>query len=262
MNMLRIGLVIAAVFGTAQICAAKDYAGPWGDVQSSSNDPWGQTAIVPPSQPIRNVSKPVPTAVAPIQAETLVSEVPAPPASLNNISDNLQMLGLGGPAPTPTLVPSATIPPMDGSIREIQECVNAASLRNNVPVGVIYGIMKTEGGRVGTVSRNTNGSDDLGVMQINNETWIPVLQKQLGQEYQQVRSELIYNPCFNINVGTSILAQYHNQTDQNLDDGARWITAVGWYNSHDGYYMHRYQKLFLHNFLSMFGAQLEQVATR
>lgn len=275
MKILRVSLAITMFFGCAQLCFAKKYSGPWGDVQSPSNDPWGETTVVPPSQPPLSFNQP-PAVTGQIQTQTLPN--PAPSTAITPIPtatptptptvDDLQMLGLSESNTTPTdltptdLVPSANIPPMDQSIRQIQSCVDSASLRNNVPVGVIYGIMKTEGGHVGTVSHNTNGSDDLGVMQINNETWIPILEQQLGQSYGQVRNELIYNPCFNINVGTSVLELYYNQTSPNLDVGTRWITAVGWYNSHDGYYMHRYQRLFLHNFLSMFGSQVEQVAAR
>ena len=53
-------------------------------------------------------------------------------------------------------------------------CLMLASQTYSVPPAVLVGIYKVEGGKVGQEVRNTNGSYDLGPMQINT-LWIPEL---------------------------------------------------------------------------------------
>lgn len=52
-------------------------------------------------------------------------------------------------------------------------CMTAAAAFYHLPPRALPAIHAVEGGAVGVVSHNTNGSDDLGVMQINT-IWLPV----------------------------------------------------------------------------------------
>lgn len=123
-----------------------------------------------------------------------------------------------------------------------QTCAVYASHYYGVPTLLTLSIMRTEGGRPGTVSPNTNGSYDMGVMQVNS-IWLPKL-AAMGI----TKHEIIYNACQNVMVGTWILAGYMKHyigtaglTNAWEDPGAFW-RAVGDYNSHTPVYNHRYQK--------------------
>ena len=82
-----------------------------------------------------------------------------------------------------------------------------------------------EGGRVGLVAQNTDGSADLGVMQINTR-WIAPLARHTGQTESSVRARLINEPCFNIATAGAIMRIYLNE-----ERGAL-LRAVGDYHSH------------------------------
>ena len=83
----------------------------------------------------------------------------------------------------------------------VSQCVATASRTYGVPELVIRSILKVEGGQVGTMSRNTNGSFDLGPMQINT-----INLKIINKEYPFLTwRHITYNPCVNIMVGTWFL---------------------------------------------------------
>lgn len=80
-------------------------------------------------------------------------------------------------------------------------CINESAIQYHVPATMILSVIKTENGSNGSRVKNTNGTYDLGVMQINT-SWLPILQKK-GISEEELRS----NPCVNVHVGTWILAQ-------------------------------------------------------
>lgn len=81
------------------------------------------------------------------------------------------------------------------------DCINQAAITYHVPAKLIISILKTEGGRKGSATRNKNGSYDYGPMQINS-SWL----KQL-RPYGYTADALQNNPCLNVRVGTWILAK-------------------------------------------------------
>ena len=95
----------------------------------------------------------------------------------------------------------------------------------NLPPRVLPSIHAVEGGAPGTVSRNTNGSEDLGVMQINT-LWIAPLSRYTGIGPAMLRQRLIQEPCFNIAAGGAILRRYLDEA------GGDMMRAVGNYHSH------------------------------
>lgn len=108
-------------------------------------------------------------------------------------------------------------------------CINQAAITYHVPAILIISVLKTEGGRNGTIHRNRNGSYDLGVMQINTR-WLPTL-AQFGISAEAVR----YNPCSNVNVGAWILAG-------SIAGSNEMWRGVGDYNSHTSIYNQRYSQ--------------------
>lgn len=97
-------------------------------------------------------------------------------------------------------------------------CIAYTAARFDLPANLIMSILKTEGGRVGTESRNSNGTYDLGPMQINT-IWLPVL-KGHGIERAALRDD----GCLNVWVGGWILRS-------GLNSSGNYWRGVGRYNS-------------------------------
>lgn len=120
------------------------------------------------------------------------------------------------------------------------ECLVRASEHFNIPIPVILGILRTEGGRIGMESPNRNGTFDLGPMQINDRVWVPVLAQALGGDQTLARRILRDDGCANVVFGTWILQQHFQRTGD-------MATAIGWYHSRTPVHMSRYQERFRQN---------------
>ena len=110
------------------------------------------------------------------------------------------------------MMPSLPPPPVP------VECVWSAAEHYRLPPVALIGILGAEGGRPGQVSRNTDGSEDLGPMQINSR-WLPRLER-----YGLDRAKLLGDPCTNVWAGAWILALAYSH------DGEIW-QAIGHYHS-------------------------------
>lgn len=97
----------------------------------------------------------------------------------------------------------------------------AAASTYQVPVPLITSVLEVEGGKVGAYSTNTNGSYDLGPMQINT-IWLGTLAEKMGVEEDRIVARLIYDPCFNIGVGTWILSTHIQDTGNFWQGVARY----------------------------------------
>jgi soluble lytic murein transglycosylase-like protein len=104
-------------------------------------------------------------------------------------------------------------------------CMVAAAAWYHLPPRVLPAIQSVEGGRPGMVSHNTDGSEDLGPMQVNS-SWTPRFAALVKQPEPLVRARLIYDPCFNIAAAGAIMRVYLNEAHGDL------LVAVGWYHSH------------------------------
>lgn len=99
------------------------------------------------------------------------------------------------------------------------DCLDDAANYWGVPPALARAIAQQESGmRPWIVSKNRDGSKDLGLMQINS-SWLPKLAK-----YGISAQELVSNACTNAYVGNWILAQNIQRLGYNWD-------AVGAYNS-------------------------------
>ena len=126
------------------------------------------------------------------------------------------------------------------------ECIQQASRLQNIPVMIILGLLKTEGGHLGEESPNIDGSIDLGPMQINNRTWIPMFADKLFHGDQNLTYELVRDQgCLNIHLGTWIFKQYLDEAHGN------YAEAIGFYNSHNPIAKRNYQIKFAKNFAEL-----------
>lgn len=98
------------------------------------------------------------------------------------------------------------------------DCLDDAAAYRHINVKLVRAIAQHESGmRANAVNVNSNGTEDIGLMQINS-SWLPKLVR-----YGIGRDEL-FNACVNAYVGTWILASNVRQF------GPTW-KAVGAYNA-------------------------------
>jgi hypothetical protein len=130
-------------------------------------------------------------------------------------------------------------------------CMLAVASAERLPPRVLPAIHAVEGGSVGTVSHDSNGSEDLGVMQINSR-WLPVLAERTGLAEATVRRALVLAPCFNIAVAGAILRMYLTETGGDL------LSAVGDYHSHTPLLNQHYQEQVIGAAWSLFGTHASE----
>lgn len=90
-------------------------------------------------------------------------------------------------------------------------CLMLASHTYAVPPSVLVGIYKAEGGKVGQEVRNTNGTADLGPMQINT-IWLPQLAGKWGVSENTARKWVRDDACTNVGVAAWILRGHIEET--------------------------------------------------
>jgi Transglycosylase SLT domain len=90
-------------------------------------------------------------------------------------------------------------------------CMALVASFYQLPPRVLPAIHLVEGGRPGMVSPNTNGSFDLGVIQVNT-LWVEPLARRLRLPAETVRRRLIDDPCFNIATAGAILRLHLNES--------------------------------------------------
>jgi hypothetical protein len=104
-------------------------------------------------------------------------------------------------------------------------CMLQAAQYYALPPRVLPSIQAVEGGAVGSVHVNTDGTSDLGVMQVNTR-WVAPIAARIHDTQAAVQARLTGDSCFNIAAAALILRGYMNETHDDL------LQAVGDYHSH------------------------------
>lgn len=104
-------------------------------------------------------------------------------------------------------------------------CMASVAAFYHLPPRVLPSIQAVEGGSVGVVHVNTDGSQDLGVMQVNTR-WVVKLAAAIRVAPDDARARLINDGCFNVAVAGAIVRTYLDEAHGNL------MLAVGYYHSH------------------------------
>lgn len=114
-------------------------------------------------------------------------------------------------------------------------CLLSAASVQNLPPALIVAVLNVEGGTVGRVSRNKNGSFDMGPMQVNS-VWLPALaQAHFRGDAEAALARLRDDGCYNLHVGAWILRR-------NIDGaGGDVAEGVGRYHSRTEVHKRRYQ---------------------
>ncbi len=104
-------------------------------------------------------------------------------------------------------------------------CMAAAAAFYHLPPLVLPSIQAVEGGRAGLVRINTNGTADLGLMQVNT-IWVKPLAELAHMQGQAVIERLVHDACFNVAAAAAIMHYYLTESHGNL------MVAIGYYHSH------------------------------
>ncbi|HGP3143665.1 TPA: lytic transglycosylase domain-containing protein [Pseudomonas aeruginosa] len=111
------------------------------------------------------------------------------------------------------------LPPAIAAGEIPQQCVVATIQRYQIPATLIVGILGQENGRVGTASRNSNGSVDYGPGQVNS-IWLATL-----APYGVTAKDLQWDGCKNLWVSGWIMRRCLNKFNNNA-----WM-AIGCYHA-------------------------------
>jgi hypothetical protein len=112
----------------------------------------------------------------------------------------------------------------------------------------LWGLRDQEGGWIGAEVRNTNGSHDLGPLQINS-WWVPRLSALLDRSEADIRIWLKFDPCFNADAARWIFLSTLRST------GSYW-KAVGAYHSPARWRQKHYASSVAGHLVRRFGAGL------
>ncbi|CDG40291.1 MULTISPECIES: lytic transglycosylase domain-containing protein [Asaia] len=104
-------------------------------------------------------------------------------------------------------------------------CMIFVAALYHLPPRVLPAILGVENGRNGMVRHNSNGTDDLGVMQVNT-LWLGPIAQFTHATPQSVYRNLLTQPCYNISAAGAIMRLYLNESHGDL------MRAVGNYHSH------------------------------
>ena len=145
------------------------------------------------------------------------------------------LLALASPAQAASVSP-------DGAY--IRDCLIAAGNAYHEPAAVLVILLNVEGGRLGTVSQNTNGSVDIGPMQVN-DIWLPKLAAHWATTQHTAYLALRDNFCAAVEAGAWILRMGLDEAHGDFWEG------VGFYHSHDPGYKADYLRKVLHQVLRL-----------
>ena len=115
----------------------------------------------------------------------------------------------------------------------IRDCLIAAGNAHQEPPAVLVILLNVEGGRLGAVSSNTNGTVDIGPMQVN-DIWLPKLAAHWATTNESAYLALRDNFCANVEAGAWILRMGLDEAHGDFWEG------VGFYHSHDPVYKRTY----------------------
>jgi len=107
----------------------------------------------------------------------------------------------------------------------VAQCFAMASNQFDIPLELLIAVKHVESGSrldTGIIHTNTNGTSDLGIMQINS-TWLPRL-----AEFGVTAEDLLTDHCVNIAVGAWILADAIAKTASYAEALSMYNTGRAW----------------------------------
>ncbi|OYW87637.1 MAG: murein transglycosylase [Sphingobium sp. 32-64-5] len=140
-----------------------------------------------------------------------------------------------------------------GEEAEIARCIRIASRGHTWLEKTLWGLREQEAGWLGAEVANSNGTHDLGPLQINS-WWVPRIARLVGRPERQVRHWLQHDACFNAEAARWIFISGFQAT------GNYW-QAVGIYHSPTVWRQHAYAGKVAMLMRARFGADVFAAAT-
>ena len=131
---------------------------------------------------------------------------------------------------------------------EVARCIRQAARGQPWLEKTLWGLRDQEAGWIGAEILNSNGSHDLGPLQINS-WWVPKIAALLSRREGDVRHWLQFDPCFNAEAARWIFLDA-------LRTGGSYWTAVGIYHSPNGKRQRLYAALVAAHLRKRFGADV------
>ncbi|WP_067271074.1 lytic transglycosylase domain-containing protein [Mitsuaria sp. 7] len=151
--------------------------------------------------------------------------------------------------PTQTQKARPTRPAVPTDVTRFDRCFVLAGERYGVSPLLLKAIARQESGlNPAAVNRNTNGSTDIGLMQINS-SWLPTLARH------GVKEGDLNVPCANILVGAWILGS-------NFRSMGRTVDALGAYNARDPVKRQAYARQVLRHYVALNEELSEELSER
>jgi hypothetical protein len=115
----------------------------------------------------------------------------------------------------------------------VRDCITAAAKVYRLPPAVLVILLNVERGLLGRVSPNTNGTVDIGPIQVN-EIWLPEVAAHWHATIADTYKALRDNFCANVEAGAWILRRSLDEAHGDFWEG------VGYYHSHTPEHKTRY----------------------
>lgn len=109
---------------------------------------------------------------------------------------------------------------------QVRDCLTEAAATHRLSPAMLVVLLNVESGALGRVSRNTNGTVDIGPMQVNT-IWVPKIAAHWNTAPAAAYAALRDNLCANLEGGAWILRQAMDEARGDLWGG------VGIYHSHN-----------------------------
>lgn len=130
----------------------------------------------------------------------------------------------------------------------VATCIARSAAGRNWLAKTLWGLRDQEGGWIGAEVANSDGSHDLGPLQVNS-WWIPRLATITGRSERHVRHWLKQDACFNVEAARWIFLS-------GLATTRDYWKAIGVYHSPTGWRQQRYTSSVLVHLRRRFGASL------
>lgn len=134
------------------------------------------------------------------------------------------------------------------------QCIVRESARYAIPLEVTFALMKTEGGKAGDLVRNTNGTYDMGVMQVNT-IWLDEYSKRTGLSKPALQRLSVANGCFSVSLGLDILRRQ-------VDREGSLVGGIAAYHSRTPHVAQRYLERFSRNLADVRRGNIPALAWR
>lgn len=125
------------------------------------------------------------------------------------------------------------------------QCIRQAAAGRTWLERTLWGLRDQEAGWIGAEVANTNGTHDLGPLQVNS-SWVPKLSALVDRQPALIRAWLMHDPCFNVQAARWIFLSGLRAT------GDYW-RAVGIYHSPTPWRQERYRRNVAQHLVSRFG---------